>query len=66
MSVLPMPPFGPSTQISSPAWCLVSRALVPVPAGHRLLDREAQLERRLADLVGDHDVVRPGLEDRGA
>ena len=29
VSVLPMPPLGPSTQISSPASCLVSRALVP-------------------------------------
>ena len=34
-----------------------------LPARHRLLDREAQLERRLADLVGDHDVLRSGLED---
>ena len=66
VSVFPIPPFGPSTQISRPP--SVGRRRGPGPARDGLLENERQVLRQLVGappiLVRQpYEVVGPGLED---
>ena len=59
VSVLPVPPFGPSTQISRPSSLTGLPSLLARSAGDRLAHREPELLLRLGE---ERHVGGPGLE----